>query len=106
MKNRLAICLVSLGVGLLIPLAIDLLLFGTPTPCHTIYVYEDGSSIQACGRKDSKAGKLTTFPVEDPLTVIYTRYNNVVVYEDGSWQGQDLNGNKVSGCITNGLYND
>lgn len=106
MKTPLKFLFYGLAIGIAIPFAIDIILFGTPTPCHSLYTYKDGSSIQACGSKDSEAGKLTTLPVEDPLAVVYERYNNVVVYEDGSWQGQDLNGNKVSGCVTNGLCND
>lgn len=41
------ICL-SISVGLSIPLVVDYALFGTITPCHTVKVYEDGSSFQAC----------------------------------------------------------
>lgn len=35
-------------LGLLIPLALDWALFGTVQPCHTVRLYEDGSSVQAC----------------------------------------------------------
>lgn len=35
-------------LALIVPLLIDWVLFGTPTPCHTVKVYEDGSSLQAC----------------------------------------------------------
>lgn len=106
MKTPLKFLFYGLAIGIAIPFAIDILLFGTPTPCHTIYSYNDGSSIQACGSKGSEADVLTTLPAEDPIGVVYTRYNNVVLYEDGSWQGQDLNGKEVSGCVTNGLCNN
>lgn len=41
-------------IGLILPLLIDWLLFGSVTPCHTIKKFEDGSSIQACTVKESK----------------------------------------------------
>lgn len=45
-----------LGIGaimgiilyIVLGLLVDLLLFGTITPCKTAYKYEDGSSIQVC----------------------------------------------------------
>lgn len=35
-------------IGLALPFLIDWALFGNPTPCHSVKVFEDGSSIQAC----------------------------------------------------------
>jgi hypothetical protein len=35
-------------LALIVPFLIDWVLFGTPTPCHTVKTYEDGSSLQAC----------------------------------------------------------
>lgn len=35
-------------LGLLMPFLVDYALFGTPMPCKTVQVYEDGSSIQSC----------------------------------------------------------
>lgn len=46
--TKLYIFLAGVLVALLAPFLIDWVLFGTPTPCHTIKVYEDGSSLQAC----------------------------------------------------------
>lgn len=44
----LTIFLLGMVIGLAYPFAIDWALFGDATPCHTIKVYEDGSSIQGC----------------------------------------------------------
>lgn len=35
-------------VALALPFLIDWALFGTPTPCHTEKVYNNGSSLQSC----------------------------------------------------------
>lgn len=40
--------IIGIVIGLLIPFAIDLLMFGTTSPCETTTKYEDGSSIQSC----------------------------------------------------------
>lgn len=40
--------LFGLVLGLALPFLGDYILFGTPTPCHSVKVYEDGSSIQHC----------------------------------------------------------
>ena len=35
-------------IGLMLPFLIDWAMFGNPTPCHSIKVFEDGSSLQSC----------------------------------------------------------
>lgn len=35
-------------LAMILPFLIDWALFGTPTPCQTEKVFEDGSSIQSC----------------------------------------------------------
>jgi len=35
-------------IGLAIPFLIDWAMFGTPIPCKTVVVYEDGGSLQTC----------------------------------------------------------
>lgn len=42
----------------------------------------------------------------DPIQRAYEKYNHIQLYEDGSFTGEDLEGNQVSGCIKNGLCND
>lgn len=44
MKN----ILLGLALGIALPFLGDYILFGTPTPCHSVEVYEDGSSLQHC----------------------------------------------------------
>lgn len=39
-------------IGLLLPLVLDWYMFGDFTPCHSIQVFEDGSSLQACNVKE------------------------------------------------------
>lgn len=36
-------------IGGILPFLIDMVLFNTPFPCHSIQVFKDGSSIQECG---------------------------------------------------------
>jgi len=47
-KKTLVILTAGIIAGLLLPFVADLLLFGTVTPCNTVTVYSDGSSIQSC----------------------------------------------------------
>lgn len=42
----------------------------------------------------------------DPLERAYQRYNHVRLYEDGSFTGEDKDGVKVNGCVSNGLCQD
>lgn len=44
--------IIGVVIGIALPLLLDLFLFGTVTPCHTIKHYEDGSSVQACTVKE------------------------------------------------------
>lgn len=47
-RSKLYIFLAGVAVAIIAPMLMDLVLFGTITPCHTVKVYEDGSSLQAC----------------------------------------------------------
>jgi hypothetical protein len=40
--------IIGIIIGVLMPLIMDLFLFGTPFPCSTVTTYEDGSSVQKC----------------------------------------------------------
>lgn len=46
--SKLTILFLGLAAGYAVPLLINVALFGTVMPCHTVKHYEDGSSIQAC----------------------------------------------------------
>lgn len=40
--------IIGLVFGIVAPLLVDFVLFGSMTPCHTVTAYEDGSSVQHC----------------------------------------------------------
>ena len=44
--------IIVIAIGLLLPLLMDVVLFGTPTPCETVVRYEDGSSVQHCSVRE------------------------------------------------------
>ena len=46
--------IIGVIIGLVLPLMMDWLLFGSINPCHTVKKFEDGSTIQACTVKESK----------------------------------------------------
>lgn len=46
--SKTTVFFIGAVVGILIPMLLDLSLFGTITPCHTVSHYEDGSSVQKC----------------------------------------------------------
>lgn len=46
------ILIIGIVIGLLFPLAIDYVMFGTISPCETVTAYEDGSSVQHCSVKE------------------------------------------------------
>jgi hypothetical protein len=52
MKREHKFFIAGIVVALIAPLLIDLVLFGTITPCETIKSYEDGSSVQRCSVKE------------------------------------------------------
>ena len=45
-------------------------------------------------------------PPYSTLEQVYKDYMHVQMYEDGSYKGEDINGNPVSGCIRGALCND
>lgn len=49
--SKLTILIIGVLIGIALPFMVDMVLFGDPTPCSTIKVYEDGSSIQGCGTR-------------------------------------------------------
>lgn len=42
----------------------------------------------------------------EPITAVYSDYLYMHMYEDGSYRGELLNGQKVSGCVRGGLCED
>lgn len=52
------------------------------------------------------AGVYVAWQPSDPLERVYKAYNNVRIYEDGSWEGNDRNGLHVTGCIVGALCRD
>lgn len=42
----------------------------------------------------------------DPIERTFEQYNHMKIWEDGSFEGEDRNGEKVQGCITGGLCKD
>lgn len=45
-------------------------------------------------------------PPYSPLEQVHQQLNHVRIYEDGSYIGEDRQGNPVSGCIAGALCND
>ena len=42
-------------------------------------------------------------PTEPTLTNLYKEYNHITMYEDGSFEGQAIDGRLVGGCIPDAL---
>lgn len=42
----------------------------------------------------------------EPLERAFEQYNHIKIYEDGSYTGEDREGNAVNGCLPNGLCRD
>lgn len=42
----------------------------------------------------------------DPVSRVYEQYNHLRIYEDGSYTGEDRNGETVQGCLNGGLCQD
>ena len=40
------------------------------------------------------------------LEVVYSQYNHIRIYEDGSYEGQTIDGTPVKGCLEKALCND
>ena len=40
------------------------------------------------------------------LTTVYSQYNHIRIYEDGSYDGEKLDGTLVAGCIKGALCDD
>lgn len=49
---------------------------------------------------------LTTRQRIEPLADTYDIYNNITIYEDGSYSGQLRNGYNITGCIEKAQCND
>ena len=45
-------------------------------------------------------------PPYSTLEQVYRDYNHVRMFEDGSYIGEDINGNAVNGCIRGAICND
>lgn len=44
--------------------------------------------------------------LSDPLERTYAQYNHIRMFEDGSYIGETLDGEKVVGCVKHGLCQD
>ena len=40
------------------------------------------------------------------LTTVYSQYNHIRIYEDGSYEGETIKGVPVKGCIEGALCSD
>ena len=40
------------------------------------------------------------------LEVVYSQYNHIRIYEDGSYEGQTISGTPVKGCLEGALCDD
>ena len=40
------------------------------------------------------------------LETVYSQYNHIRIYEDGSYEGETINGVPVKGCIEGALCSD
>ena len=75
--SKTTILIIGLVIGLGLPFAVDLALFGDSTPVEA-----------------------------QPLVQVHNGYNHIRIFEDGSYIAETRDGQPEQGCINGGLCND